>query len=138
MLKVNLSLKQIEQLRKLWFVYGNSGKKETLFNHKYIQGFLEAQEDRKIPYVEGREVLKQKGMLSKAITDECIIEIEAVVYGYTIEQFATQYIEFICAIGAASSRKDPANALFDMIDIIKGKGTMLTNVAYQIKKNSVH
>lgn len=80
MLKVNLSTKQIEELNKLWFMFGNNGKKSTLFNHKYIQGFLERSEDRKIPYVEGREILKSKGKLEAAITDDCIIAVENIVY----------------------------------------------------------
>jgi len=71
---------QLNQLNKLWFVYGNSGKKSTMFNHKYIQGFIEVGEDRKIPYLEGIERLKERGFEKDSITQECIDEVEKIVY----------------------------------------------------------
>lgn len=78
--KINLSKEQVKKLNRLWFIFGNSGKKETLFNHKYIQGFLEANEDRKEPYLQGIERLKERGISNMAITQECIDEVEKIVY----------------------------------------------------------
>lgn len=86
MIKVELTENQTEELKKLWFVYGNSGKKSTLFNHKYIQGFLEVGEDRKEPYLNGIENLKGRGLLHEAITIECIEKVEKIVYNKSIDQ----------------------------------------------------
>lgn len=131
-----LSEKQMEALKKLWFLYGNRGKKETLFNHKYIQGFIEAKEDRKDPYWEGRTELERKGRVSMSLTQECIDEVEKIVYNWNVTKFSDEYINFICCIGGARSRKDPANALFDMSELIDSKGHLLTRVAYAIKRNN--
>ena len=71
---------QLNQLEKLWFVYGNNGRKSTLFNHKYIQGFIEAGEDRKEFYLEGIERLIERGFEKDGITLECIFAVEKIVY----------------------------------------------------------
>jgi len=78
---MKLTKKQQRKLQKLWFEYGNNGRKSTMFNHKYIQGFLEYGEDRKEPYLDGIEELKKKGFEKDAITQECITEVEKIVYG---------------------------------------------------------
>ena len=36
-----LSKKKIEQLKKLWFIYGNNGKRHSLKGHKFLQAFIE-------------------------------------------------------------------------------------------------
>jgi hypothetical protein len=77
---MKLTKEQIESLEKLWFIFGNKGSKSTLFNHKYIQGFLEANEDRKKPYLEGVKRLKEIGLGYEAITQECICEVEKIIY----------------------------------------------------------
>lgn len=64
---IKLSEKQIKELKKLWFVYGNGGEKHTLFNHKYIQGIIECSEQR-------TEYLKKK-----LVTEECKNEVESVI-----------------------------------------------------------
>ena len=45
MKKLILTEYQKEELNNLWFVYGNGGKKSTMKDHKFIQGFLEYGED---------------------------------------------------------------------------------------------
>lgn len=77
---MKLTENQVKELEKLWFVFGNNGKKSTLFNHKYIQGFLEAGEDRKEPYLNGLERLKERGMEKDGITQDCIESVEKIVY----------------------------------------------------------
>ena len=67
---VNLTRDQIKKLERLWLLFGNRGKKSTLFNHKYIQGFLEYNEDRSEIYLHGIE----------GLTQECINEVENIVY----------------------------------------------------------
>jgi hypothetical protein len=36
-----LTPNQMKQLEKLWFIYGNNGKKSSLRLHKFLQGFIE-------------------------------------------------------------------------------------------------
>lgn len=50
---MNLSEEQKKAFEKMWFIYGNDGKKCTHLNHKLIQGFIEHNEDRREAYSEG-------------------------------------------------------------------------------------
>jgi hypothetical protein len=43
--KIILTEDQIEKLNNLWFIYGNNGKKFSMKDHKFIQGFIEHKED---------------------------------------------------------------------------------------------
>lgn len=74
-----LNAKQRIALKKLWFVYGNGGPKSTLLNHKYIQGLLEYNEDRKKDYLEGNVNMIEKGFERDCLTDECMIEVEKIL-----------------------------------------------------------
>jgi hypothetical protein len=83
---LELTKEQMEAFKKLWFIYGNNGKKHTLFNHKAIQGFLEANENRLEVYSENRkktirEDLKniQNQIESYWLTDECKLVCEYVL-----------------------------------------------------------
>jgi len=40
-MQIKLNSSQKGELERLWFIYGNGGKKHTMGNHKFIQGFLE-------------------------------------------------------------------------------------------------
>jgi hypothetical protein len=64
-----LTEKQRRELEKLWFVFGNNGKKHTHCNHRYIQNFLEQGEDTEQLYKQS-----EKGDL----TDECVEEVKKI------------------------------------------------------------
>jgi len=77
---LELSSEQINAFKELWFIYGNNGKKHTLFNHKGIQGFLEVKENRLEVYSENRKNTMrddfkniQRQIENYWITDECIL-----------------------------------------------------------------
>ena len=74
--ELQLTESQLKRFEKLWFVYGNSGSKSTLFNHKLVQGFLEYKENRIKVYVDGRKIMIKKygkeEALKMAVTDECV------------------------------------------------------------------
>lgn len=75
---------QKKALKKLWFIYGNYGKKSTHCNHGYIQGFLEHGEDRKQFYLDGVQAMRDKHIpeseiQKRAITQECIDAVEAIL-----------------------------------------------------------
>lgn len=44
---INLSDVQRKQIEKLWFIYGNNGKRHTRENHRFIQEILEGEDHRK-------------------------------------------------------------------------------------------
>ncbi len=74
---MKLTEEQLEAFRKLWFIYGNGGKKSTLFNHKLVQGFFEYQENRIEAYEGGKERLIERWgesspYVKEAVTQECI------------------------------------------------------------------
>lgn len=73
---VQLTESQMKRFEKLWFVYGNNGKKSTLFNHKLVQGFYESGENRINAYKDGNKNLVekygQKYADENGLTDECV------------------------------------------------------------------
>lgn len=73
---MNLSEEQLKAFEKLWFIYGNDGRKCTFLNHKLVQGFYEHHEDRRKPYLEGHTNMVErhgKEYADKhAVTQECI------------------------------------------------------------------
>lgn len=60
---------QRKKLEKLWFIYGNNGKKHTHCNHRYIQNILEHGEDSELFYTQS---------IKSDLTQECINEVKAV------------------------------------------------------------
>lgn len=70
------SEEQMKAFSELWYIYGNNGKKCTLFNHKLIQGFYHYGANRIEVYVEGRtnmiERWGEEKALKDAVTDECV------------------------------------------------------------------
>ena len=63
-MKIELTEDQIEKLNDLWFIYGNHGKKHSMKDHKFIQGFIEHKEDLRNFYKP---------------TEECIIEVDKIL-----------------------------------------------------------
>jgi len=47
---LSLTEEQVRRLERLWFIYGNEGKYHTDGNHKFIQRFLDAQQDQRKLY----------------------------------------------------------------------------------------
>ena len=77
---MDITEEQMAKFHKLWFVYGNNGKKSTLFNHKLIQGFVEYNEDRREDYANVNKNLEEKfGKIyadKNGITQECLDAIK--------------------------------------------------------------
>ena len=57
---MELTNEQIKAFRQVWFIYGNNGKKCTMFNHKLIQGFIEFNEDRRADYRGGYDNMAER------------------------------------------------------------------------------
>lgn len=80
---MELTEKQLEAFRKLWFVYGNHGKKCTPGNHSLVQGFYQYHEDRRDFYLEGKknmaERFGQEYADKNGITDECLNAVNEVL-----------------------------------------------------------
>lgn len=81
--EVQLTEAQRAQFGKLWFIFGNRGKKHTLFNHKLIQGFYEYSEDRREDYKDGHKnmtVKYGKDFADKnSVTEECLEAIDKIL-----------------------------------------------------------
>jgi hypothetical protein len=80
MSEVTINEAQKRALERLWFIYGNRGSKHTDLNHKYIQGFVQYNEDREEALLSadfsaylatGRNIDKIK------LTQECIDAVKA-------------------------------------------------------------
>lgn len=53
-----LSEEQLKKLEKLWFVYGNGGKKCTMPNHRFIQNLIEGSKDYRDFYPITKDCIK--------------------------------------------------------------------------------
>ena len=87
--KVIINDFQRRALEKLWFVYGNNGKKSTHMNHRFIQNLLQHGEDDREFYLEGPKNMREKGIdeetiLKQALTQECIEEVDKILNEKTI------------------------------------------------------
>lgn len=71
-MKVVLTEQQKADLTKLWFIFGNGGKKYTLGNHRYIQCLLEDNQDYRKMYVRTSHVID-------CLSAECIIECDKIL-----------------------------------------------------------
>lgn len=85
MSEIELTEDQREELEKLWWVYGNSGKKCTLQNHKLIQGFLHYGEDRREVYIQGNENMRERFgdeyVEKHGLTQECLDKVNEIIDG---------------------------------------------------------
>lgn len=63
------------ELKKIWFLYGNKGKKHTHFNHRFIQNLIEHDEDTRDFYLESPQ---QKNPLLM-LTAECINRVDQIL-----------------------------------------------------------
>ncbi len=82
-MNINLTKSQKEKLRELWFIYGNSGVKCTLLNHKLIQGFVEYNEDRREDYKNANKNIEdsrgKEFAINNGITQECLNAISNII-----------------------------------------------------------
>lgn len=80
---MELSTEQKQAFKKVWFIYGNKGRKCTLLNHKLIQGFLHYNKDRREAYIEGnknmKENLDEEQYSRSKLTDECLKVINLIL-----------------------------------------------------------
>ena len=80
--KIVLSEQQREKLEKLWFIYGNNGKKHTHHNHRFIQNILEHGEDTELFY---KNADKSKTVSAKIdwsavrLTSDCVNDVRSVL-----------------------------------------------------------
>lgn len=75
---------QRKQLQKLWFIYGNNGKKHSHMNHRFIQNLLSRGEDDREFYLAGPANMREKGMSEEMIqqqilTQECIDAVDKIL-----------------------------------------------------------
>lgn len=80
--EIALSEEQLKKLNKLWFIYGNKGKKHTHYNHRYIQNLLEKNENDEEHYanIDYTKHIERGINLSKVIlTEECIQEVNEIL-----------------------------------------------------------
>lgn len=67
---IELSNKQKEALKEIWFIYGNNGSKSTLANHLLIQAYYEHGEDALSTFVKNRDdQMPKKFILAKECED---------------------------------------------------------------------
>lgn len=81
---MEINEQQQKALQKLWFVYGNGGKKHTHHNHRFIQCLIESQEDEREFYLGADKTKTVKaGIDWKTIelTQECINEVDKILNG---------------------------------------------------------
>lgn len=83
---VKITEEQKKHLIKLWFIYGNNGKKHTHFNHRYIQNFIEHNEDSEDFYKNVnkefyKNVNKKEGVdwNTMKLTDECVDAVKLIL-----------------------------------------------------------
>jgi hypothetical protein len=83
MAKVKLTTDQITALNKLWFVYGNNGKKHTHHNHRFIQNLIEHGEDSRDFYKDADKTTRANNPRidwSKVVlTKDCIEAVDAIL-----------------------------------------------------------
>lgn len=70
--KITIDENQYKALHKLWFVFGNNGKKHSHVNHRYIQNILEHGEDTEAFY--NAKHTKEK------ISDECLGRVKEIIF----------------------------------------------------------
>jgi hypothetical protein len=74
--EIVLTESQLKRFEKLWWIYGNDGKKCTLFNHKLVQGFYQYKENRIEAYRQGNKNMAERFGKAYAekngVTEECI------------------------------------------------------------------
>lgn len=81
---MELSEEQRKQLNKLWFIYGNNGKKHSHSNHRFIQNLLTNGEDDREFYLAGPANMREKGysedkIQKDALTQECIDAVDKIL-----------------------------------------------------------
>lgn len=79
---ITLTEDQKKQLMKIWFVYGNNGKKHSHHNHRFIQNCIEHGEDTEEFYRNadmGRTVKAGIDINTIVLSDECVAEVRKIL-----------------------------------------------------------
>jgi uncharacterized protein (DUF3820 family) len=81
---IQLTDEQRNKLNKLWFIYGNNGKKHSHSNHRFIQNILSRGEDDRKFYLDGINNMREKGysedkIQADALTQECINAVDEIL-----------------------------------------------------------
>ena len=87
-LVIVLTDKQRVALQKLWFIYGNNGKKHTYHNHRYIQNILEHGENTEEFYRSADSTVAKKAGIdwsTQELTEECVSKVKEVL-GYLLSK----------------------------------------------------
>jgi len=83
-LKKELTIGQRERLQKLWFEYGNGGRRSTLGNHRFIQDLIAHGEDNRQFYIDGAANMRERGLTEgqvneRKLTQECVEAVDAIL-----------------------------------------------------------
>jgi acetyl esterase/lipase len=80
---MDISEEQRKKLQKLWFIYGNDGKKHTHYNHRFIQNIIEHNEDTRDAYINSARLktLKPELLPTVVLTQECMDLVDEVLNG---------------------------------------------------------
>jgi len=79
---ITLTEDQKKQLMKIWFVYGNNGKKHSHHNHRFIQNYIEHGEDTEEFYRNadmGRTIKAGIDVNTVKLSDECVAEVRKIL-----------------------------------------------------------
>ena len=79
---VEITDDQRQELMRIWFVFGNNGKKHTHHNHRYIQNFIEHNEDTEHFYRNADRTNSNKAGIDWAtvgLTNECVEAVHNVL-----------------------------------------------------------
>jgi hypothetical protein len=79
---ITLTETQLLELNKLWFIFGNNGKKHTHANHRYIQNLIEHAEDTEEFYSNtdySRHIKAGIDISKEILTDECVNEVKKIL-----------------------------------------------------------
>jgi hypothetical protein len=79
---VEITDDQRQELMRIWFVFGNNGKKHTHHNHRYIQNFIEHNEDTEHFYRNADRTNSDNAKIdwnTVGLTDECVEAVHNVL-----------------------------------------------------------
>jgi hypothetical protein len=80
--KVEINEEQLKALNKLWFIYGNHGKKQSHSNHRFIQNIIQHNEDDRDFYLAADYSRYEKAGVdinTLKLTQECIDEVDKIL-----------------------------------------------------------
>jgi anti-sigma factor ChrR (cupin superfamily) len=79
---VKITDDQRQELMRIWFVFGNNGKKHTHHNHRYIQCLIENNEDTEHFYRNADFTNSDRAKIPRetiVLTDECVTAVKNIL-----------------------------------------------------------